>query len=86
VFLRQREDTEDAADAAHALMLVNVITDHADGGAGMVRGAQRGQRFRRRAGRSVGVVNAMPPARRAHVLANAPQSTSEQSTPCGSAD
>ena len=55
--------------AARALMLVNVIADGANGGASVVRGDQDGQGFRRRAMRSVDVVDAMPAAWRAHMLA-----------------
>ena len=76
VFLGQGEDAEDATNAARALMLVDVIADGADRGAGMVRGAQDGQRFRRRAGRTIGVLDAMPAARApAHAPAAAARSS-----------
>ena len=47
VLLGQGEDVEDAANAAGALMLLNVIADGANRGAGVVRRAQDGQRFSR---------------------------------------
>ena len=50
-------------------MVIDVIAERADGGAGRPRGRQERDRLRGRALRTIGVGDAMPAARRASVLA-----------------
>ena len=69
VFLREREDAEDFADAMRAVMRLDVPTDDPDLRAGRGRATQERERRERRACRAVVVVDAVMPPRRPHVLA-----------------
>jgi hypothetical protein len=69
VLLRERKHPEHPPDAGGALMLVDVIADGPDAGAGRSGSRQRRQRGARRAARAVLVLDAMPAAGRAEVLA-----------------
>ena len=69
VFLGQRQHPEDATDTAGAVMVMDVIDDGADGGTEAVGGGQQRERFRWGAARTIRVLDAMPAARRADMLA-----------------
>jgi hypothetical protein len=69
VFSREREDPEDAADAWHAVVLLDVQAHRADGRAGRRRPRQQRQRRGRRARRPVLIVDLVPAAAHAEMLA-----------------
>lgn len=69
VLLRECEDAQDAADPGRALMLMNVIADRADRGAGVMGGSVQRDRLRGTPTRAVGVLDAMPAARCEAMLA-----------------
>ena len=68
VFLCEGKQAEDAADAGFAIVTMDVIGEGAERATDALRGGEERDRLRRRARRSVRVLDAMPAARRAHVL------------------
>ena len=68
--LRQREHTEDAADRHGAIVLVDVRAECADRRPRGVRGGEERDGLGRRARRPIRLGDAMPPARRAAMLAH----------------
>ena len=69
VFPGEREHAEDAADAGHAVVLVDVGADRADVGAGGLRARQKRQRRARRPRGAVVVVDLVLAAPGAQMLA-----------------
>ena len=69
VFLREREDAEDAAHAARRRRARGCGADGVEMRAGVARPGEERERGRRRARRAIGVGDAVKPARRADMLA-----------------
>ena len=69
MLLGKREHAEHTADTRGAFVLMDVLADRADMCTGSLRAGQQRNRARRSAGRSVVVVQAMPAARGAQMLA-----------------
>ena len=69
VLLGEREHAEDAAHPGRPLVLMDVRADGVEVGAGVAGPRQQRDRGRRRPRRPVGVVDAVPAARRPHMLA-----------------
>ena len=69
MFLGERQDAEDAADPGGAVVPMDVVADRADRRAGPLARGQQRQRLERGPGRAVGVLDPMPAARDAQMLA-----------------